>query len=1187
MKKFLVPFLFVILFIIPFFWLSPGQMDIGGDASRLYFYDPLRYLQVQSLYGIQPSGIGGEAVSSWGIPYFLLLIVLKYIFQSPTILIDISHGVSLSVAFLAIYFIIKDIISDSKIEKSKYIELSAIISGIFYILAPTLILGWGKEILTHFQFFLNPLMFLLLFRFITRSDKKYLFASLIISFIFSANFSFVGAPDFFSFYPLAILFILLYTKIILKKKIPVKFLFLGLLLFILVQLFELGPQIISLLTPGAEINANVFSSQAKYDRGLGYFTGVAPFVKVSFSFLNLAQLYPLTWISYAFIIFPLLLLMGFLLEKNKKYLLTSLFFLITFFLVTANITIIGFSFYEKLFDIPGFSMFRNYFGQWVFVFTFFYTLLFGQSLKVIFQRLNIRYIAGLTCIMLFILVFEALPFLQSGLLNQILYQSNNVGITMKMDPEYEKVLNYIQNLPVDGKFISFPLTDYGYQIIAGTNGDAYQGPSTISYLAGKDDFTGDGDLTPFDTTFLTLAQDNNIAGINRLFSILNIKYVFYNSDPKVYDSNFPQYPYTQVRSALPDDQKGYQAFLSKLPIHKIKDFGPYYHIYEINNYLPHFYTADNTIYATDALSPFYILNLNKSLRTVVYTQTVPPQRDDVILTATFENPLEEILDNYHLHIAEPFISRRMDNIFYPFIVWREKESLKKLTSSPDDYVDYSLLYLAKRVNELQTFQQTPITHKPFHEPKLWQFNKWKDYYSWESNLSRIGTQTDTLVNWINSAGLSENMNYIERIKVNESLSGLQLSLINIVNNSSYSDDDKAYLLTMIKNLFNRLYQKVDLKPVNTTVLPYYLDMPQNLTGQYTPYLQGGQGMPLNTSGYMLKLNNVVSTAVSTNKKNNLIIFKPVNIGSQQSDIKLLYKPENLINLQSWSGLGSYRETPKQTIFAMDNPMSGGSGFSNKIIDYKPLTQYIITFDYYTQGDGVLFALYEKQNQNNQFSTETYFNKILSSSTWKTQQSIVTSSQFATGAYIQFTTMDNNYSGNLHIRNLSVIAIPDDTLLFRKARIYAVTHTPPNIQIKKINPTRYIIYVSQAVNPYTLVFSEAFSNNWRLYLPSNTPVQSNVIASYFNGEEKEEKMEHTFFNLSFLNNGTLLKPSLHTMVNGYANAWYITPADVGNKNDYYLTIIYQPETYFYYYLAISVLTFLVLVLLLIKYIIRRI
>lgn len=1168
----------LILFIIPFFWFKPGVMDIGGDSSRLYFYDPLSYLKAETLYGIIPSGIGGENIGYYSIPYILLLWLVKSVVQSPTILIDVFHGISLSVGFAAVYFIVKDFLTLGNKEKSKYRELVSILSGIFYILTPTLVLGWDKEILTHNQIFLNPLMFFLLFRFITKSDLKYLLFSLIISFIFAPNFSFVAAPPFFAFYPVTILFIIIYTKLILKRKIPIKLIIVGIVLFILLQLFHLGPQFTSLFSASGQVNSDVFSAQSMYSRGLDYFIGVLPSVKVTISFLNLAQLYTIQPIDYAFIIFPFIIFLGFLWNKNKQYLLTAVFFLITFFFVTANITHVGVAFYEKLFDLPGFSMFRNFFGQWVFVFTFFYTLLFGQALEILFQKLKLRYIAVISLIIVSVLLYNAWPFLNGSLLNKVLFQSKNVKLSSKIDPEYENVLSYIRSLPIDGKFISFPLTDPGYQILSGTDGGAYQGPSTISYLTGKNDFTGYDGLIPFNDTFLTLVQNNDITGINRLFSILNIKYIFYNSDPKIYDNYFPQYPYTYVRGYMPENQKGYQAFLAKLPIHKVKDFGPYYHIYEVDNYLPHFYTADNYIYASDALTPFFVLNLHNSLRSVVYTQGETPRKNsEAIFTATNVNPLLALLDNYHLHVADPFISRRMDDIFYPLVVWNEKRTLKKLAASPNDYVDYSLLFLAKRVSELYTYQDTPITHKPFQEPKLWQVYKWKDYNSWESNLARIETQTETLINWINSAPISDSDKNTDKIKVNESLSGLQLRLRTVVDNSSYSDSDRSYLQKNIINLFAKLYQEINLSTINTSQIPYSVTIPRGSTGEYVPYLHSETGNSLDPSIYSLSIDNQIIAPVAKQAKSPLITFGPIDIKTTQENVILLYKPKNILGSEKWLGSGEVDETPSQTVLSIDSRFSSGAGFSKKIANYQPNTQYVITFDYYTEGDDVLFGVYEKQIQNGDFTTETYFNKILSSKTWKTQQSIVTSSTNATDAYIEFTTIENQYSGKLHIRNLSVVPVPNDTLLFREVVQNKTQQNLPTIQFQKINPTRYIIHVRNAVDPYTLVFSEAFSNNWKLYLPAHPPKQNNVIASYFNGEVQEEKSEDTFFNLAFLHNGKLVTPDLHTEGNGYANVWDISTSDVGNKTNYDLILVYQPQIAFYYYLAVSGITFFGVVL----------
>ena len=54
----LVLFISLLLFIIPFFWFKPGEMDLGGDGNRLYFYDPLNFLKNVVFYSIDSEGKG-------------------------------------------------------------------------------------------------------------------------------------------------------------------------------------------------------------------------------------------------------------------------------------------------------------------------------------------------------------------------------------------------------------------------------------------------------------------------------------------------------------------------------------------------------------------------------------------------------------------------------------------------------------------------------------------------------------------------------------------------------------------------------------------------------------------------------------------------------------------------------------------------------------------------------------------------------------------------------------------------------------------------------------------------------------------------------------------------------------------------------------------------------------------------
>lgn len=1172
-KKIIPPLITLLLFFIPFFWFKPGEMDIGGDSSRLYFYDPLSYLQTQTLYGIISSGVGGETVSYYALPYMLMLAGVKIVISSPTVLIGIFHGLSLSAAFLSCYLIVKELLREKEKKGKDYIEFAALLAGLFYIFTPTLTLGWDKEILTHNQIFLNPVIFYFLLLFVIRDSIKYLFIALLISFLFAPNFSFVAAPPFFAFYPLAIVFLLLYARVIRKESVSLKKIIVGFVLFLALHLFHLGSHFSSLFAGGSQINENVFSAESKFSRGLSYFTAVAASVKVSFSWMNLPQLTELTKVSYGFIIFPLIILLGFIWNRKKLYLLTAIFFLITFFFVTANITNVGFSFYKKLFDIPGFSMFRNYFGQWVFVFTFFYMLLFAQALQTLFEKIKLKYTIGISVFIVSLLVANAWPFINGSLLNKIHFQSKNVKIPSTLDAEYEKVLSYIRALETDGKFISFPLTGPGYQIIMGTNGGAYQGPSTISYLTGKNDFTGYDGLIPYNDIFLTLVRNNDINGINRLFSILNIKYIFYNSDPKIYDDNFPKYPYDYVRDKMPATQAEYKTFIEKLPIKKVKDFGKHYHIYEVNEYLPHFYIADSVIYSTDALTPFFVLNLDESLRSVVYTNQEKPQNDStIILKATNASPLLELFNNYHLHIHSPFIARRMDDPIYPFVIWKENNTLEKLQTSPTEYIDYSLLYLTKRISELDMYKDTPVVYKDFIKPKIWEFYKGKEYYSWESTLSRYQASVKKLITWIESAPVSDATRNSMKIKVNSTLSYHESQLFRLIYESPiYSERDKRYLSEKNRSIFNELYTSLNLALNDNSQVVYTLELPTNMLGDYISYLRSEKDVPLDPTMYTLKVEDTVIKPVNLATQSALIQFEPVTIKTDKPSLTLQYTPKNLFIQNQWMGVGTVAKKEDETIFTINDQFGARSGFSHEINNFRPDMQYVITFEYYIEGDDLQFIFKEKQKQDNKFSTATYFNKLLPSKKWQKEQFIITSSPTAINGYLQFITFTDNYSGKLHLKNISVTAVPNDTLLVKKVTDNVSKKSIPTLQFKKINPTRYALHVSNAQSPYDLVFSESFSNNWKLYLSDNSQKIDKVTKTYFGNAVQEAKHENNFFALEYLQNGKMIAEATHTSGNGYANVWKISPHDVENKKDYDLLVVYNPQNYFYYYLAISIFT----------------
>jgi len=114
-KRILLPIIIsLILFVIPFFWFKPGEMDLGGDSSRLYFYDPAAYLVNATLYVVSPSNFGTEYFGYYSIPFIFLLLILKSIVISPTILISMFYGLNLSIAFISCYLAIRELIGEKK-----------------------------------------------------------------------------------------------------------------------------------------------------------------------------------------------------------------------------------------------------------------------------------------------------------------------------------------------------------------------------------------------------------------------------------------------------------------------------------------------------------------------------------------------------------------------------------------------------------------------------------------------------------------------------------------------------------------------------------------------------------------------------------------------------------------------------------------------------------------------------------------------------------------------------------------------------------------------------------------------------------------------------------------------------------------------------------------------------------------
>lgn len=1218
-----------ILFFIPFFWFRSGEMDLGGDSSRLYYYDPFSYLQNHSLYSVSPSGLGTENIGYYTIPYVILLYFVKGIVRSPTLLISLFHGVKLSIAFLSCYLTIKEILKNKKkSSQAEIVEYSALLAGLFYIFSPSMIRGWDKAILTHDQVFLNPLMFFLLLRYFRSQQIKYLLSGLLISFVFSHNFSFSAAPPFFAFYPLSILFLLFYTRIILKQKVILRHLLFGFLAFLGLHAFHLLPQLINIFSQGTTAHDVIFSEEGKISRGLYYFSALAPNIKVSLGFLGLPQMTEINFpLPFLFLIFLLIVTLGFFWNKNKPILLTGAIFLIALFFSTANITNIGLSFYKTLFKIPGFSMFRSFYGQWGYVALFFYVLLLGQALLLIFSRIKKPYKQLLFVGLGSLLIVSSWPFINGSLINKVLWQSEDVPIVMRVDPDYETAFKVVRSLPTDGKVLTLPLTDPGYQIIAGKEGGAYEGPSTVSYLTGKKDFAGFTELGPFQNIFLEAAKAKDYQLVKKILSLLNIKYIFYNSDPYIYEEKFPEFPYQHVRNFLPREQKSYQAFIEDLDAETIFQAGRY-RVYSLDNetYLPHFYVAEKTAYfesenqIVDWAIPISFYQDKKRLA-ISNQENKLVKPDEQLLWATKESVFLRIRKNpekLSLPIPQPYVSRKLNSFLYPLVIIKERYELKRLTKFKEKYLEKKIFFAFKRIAELERWgREIPILRNVlqvedlrrfWQEPQIWQIRRWGDYYSWEASFARYVSEIEEIVKMIENSNESDLWKIEAKVKVEDNLKIHQGKINEAINNAMKSDEEKIYLQTLSENVFEYLFDVAGIPVLNPLRVDYSIDVPKDLTGEYELYLEKDSiSTPEQEEPLLVSIDLVGRKLENIDPQTNArwLRFKDgirLKAGKNLPLVLNILKYENLAAESNWEGFDEVQIATDSVKVAVDNSLGIlSSGIKKEIKPWLSNKHYLISFQYTTRGSAFKLKFFEREVKKDKPQISLLFEDILRSRKWRRYQAVVDSNSDAVAGLIHFFGIEGNGNSFIEMRDFFIFQIPHPEVFLKKVTARKQNASMPQITFTKINPTRHKVQVAGATTPYTLVFLDAFNKNWRLYLSeSRNETQSirgwlsrtlgsmgrkiisvfvkeeakkgEIVTSYFEGEIKEETHKNVFLSpVSFATWGREdIMKGKHFAVNGYANAWYIEPEDVEGRTDYELMVEMITQKRFYGSFALSLI-----------------
>lgn len=1160
------------IFFIPFLWFSPGEMDLGGDNSRLYFYNAAAYGANHSFYGISPSSFGYENISYFGLSFITLLVLLQKFITSPTLLISFFHGMSLALGFLGCYLSVREIVSSYKGARDEVYEIAAIAAGLFYVFSQVNIQGWDKIILTHDQFFLNPIEFYLLLRYVLTKKYAYLLSALLISFIFSHNFGFAAAPPFFAFYPLSLLFIILYARYIKKTNIPIRGLIIGGFIFFLLQSFHLVPQLYNLLSPEGSTYKALFSSEAKFDRGLGYFSGIVEGIRVSKSIFSIPQLMKTELIQLGFLLMPFVLIAGFLHNKNRLYLLTGVFFLVFLFFVSANITGFGLSFYKSLFSIPGFAMFRNFYGQWAYAFQFFYALLLGQAFVIILSAYNKHTLLfWLPVIFIMYILIAAFPLIDGSLVNKVLWQSRNVKIAMTMDPATEDALQFIKKLP-EGKVLSLPISDTGYQMIAGKNGGVYQGPSMVAYLGGKKDFSGVNEFGPYAGMIHRYIADKNYSGLKNMLSILDIKYIFYNSDVRIYDEQFPDFPYTDVRKKLgfPNTQNDYSAFLSVFGAQEIFQKNTY-HIYKISD-------ADYSIYSPTVVVPtsstidtwdFYFNNssVQNQKLAIVPEEVIPSTQSALFLKIDQLASQDMMYTDFPIPVLYPFVRWEPNSPIYFALAMREKRNTEKIKPDQKAYIKAQMSQGAKRISELQKWgssmnKDTTSTSGAellayWVDPDPGQILAWNIYNSWEAALSRyfqsMHVASDSLITLNDNSLETEQLKRSFVYQAENNKKRLEV----IISSLSVADKERKMLYSLVDDSFQMLQRKV---------------MVENLSPGYWYFIMGDKAKNNAYNLYVHKSNtfNPDSTTITTASTTLAPVSDPAATEIQY-DPEVRFSHNTLAYLQTTQTPISLPMNwqPAKDIFPVKKgKIQKGEKLSidtkkynavvNKIYDLDD-GKHLISFEYDTHGSPYEANIFLKARRKPTDRTEPaylgIFRESISSRSWQTFSAVIDSSQTQT-LLIGLKSLKGDGKKTIKVRNLSLLALENPPVLSAKQVDGKLpTMKAPLLHTTKINPTKYEVRIQKAPDSYMLVLSNAYSKNWKIFAYPKNTFTRDLITSITKNPIAENS---------------------HFTANGYANGWIITKGDI-NEADYTLVVELQSQRIFMISLLLSSITAFVVVI----------
>lgn len=1111
LKNYWEIFIIFLLSLTPLIWFKDNQIVLGHDSGfRLNYSDHLRNLfyswSSANNFGADWTILKGFLITQAPETFF------SWLFSSLATGEKISFILWFFVIGISMYVFINNFFPQKKF------WIFRIFSSVFYMYNFFLLQGWFIAERAKFSLFaVIPLGILLIYKTLTKECPILKGAILfsLISFLLNAG----GSPTFYGALILVygITFIYLTTVNVLKGgyKEIIYSLKLGLSFaaaFLAINAYWILPQIYLFF--------NGYSSNLVSVGGIEGIIGWESIVTKNASFINLLRLqgmpdwydnnfhpYSFMFIKNPFLIivsfvFPLILLFGLLchqhlsIEKKsiKLFILLLLFFLFGFLFTAGSHPPLGFLYIFLTKHLPGFAVFRSAFYKFGEVLWFSYIVLLGFYLNLLLLKFvkSKRLYIFLGIFSIFFLLIYHFPFFSGN------FFVWNAPFTTKITvPNYvNEMADYINKLPTDTRILLLPESDSQF------HADSYQWgfwsldflPRLFTNRSIISNTSKDQDI--ISAIYKAINQDNerdflqlvNLAGINKILWRDDILY----SDKETNEKSF-----SQVKNNLEN--------FKEVLVEKKAGAWKLYSIASAGH-MPSFYVPENFTYSySQTLSSWEIFN-NKSVG-------IKPA---IVFADPAVNQIQSLSSLYHINTVEadcvlckpnemrdlerkvkiPYVSLFPDSSFY-FLISSKEDKVRNLYKNlPSQRIDFDISTAGKRIAEIIRVAGRDFNKGTSEELIVKTIENYKlliDDAVQQSNLLPEDVKNSTLVKILSY--LDAHQTFLAGIDNKHGLAEIELEELSIFMQKYISSflDGKIWMTTPYKD---KIAYTVNLKSAGS----------YDLT---------------------IKDSDIAPTKIQIDGK-YVSDLSGIYLAAGNHKLALIYPVYD--NLLTTSG---------KLNGGFDLNFNENAQFEIK--NFREKDTYLISFDYKVIDGRLNFTVVE----NGRIGKDRLI-KIDNNNPWSKFSYVYNPTKGTTSVSLKFSPASYGiYGASFELKNFTVIKSFTPLVVLSRT-VSVINRNTPDVRFQRINPTKYVVRIEHASDPYILSFQEAYNGGWKAYVADSNS-----------------------FSNSSLFSGIFLKPFSekdHFKINGYANAWFIK-----QKGDYNIIVEYYPQRFFYVGIAISIAT----------------